>query len=551
MPSRSSANDWAALRNNHSRGPGVGLNLAPMYNINKILKNNHTSSFNSILLIHPPLVKPSEAPAGPAKLAGCLQEHGVDCRILDANIEGLLHLLNMPQTQSDTWTDRAYRRLQMNLILLRDWGLYTNSARYRRTVSDVNRVLRMSGLYDNIVLSLANYENRELSPLRSGDLLKAAGAPQSNPFYGYFQNRLTDILEKEVPDMIGFSINYLSQVLCAFAMIGFLKTRHPTLKIILGGGLVTSWMRRPGWKFPFAGLVDDMIAGPGEEALLSRFGKTASCPNTLPDYSLFPMEDYFAPGFILPYSASKGCYWRQCSFCPEQAEGNPYVNVPTKDVAKNLRTLTDRIKPALIHLLDNAISPAHLKALINHPPGAPWYGFVRMTPHLADPDFCMALKKSGCIMLKIGLESGSQGVLDALRKGIDLNTADSALKSLKQAGIATYVYLLFGTPAESLPEARRTLDFTVHHANEIGFLNLAIFNLPAYGPDADALTTSTFYEGDLSLYSAFEHPAGWNRGQVRQFLDKEFKRHPAIAAILKNDPPFFTSNHAPFLSIGY
>jgi hypothetical protein len=32
---------------------------------------------------------------------------------------------------------------------------------------------------------------------------------------------------------------------------------------------------------------------------------------------------------------------------------------------------------------------------------------------------------------------------------------------------------------------------------------------------------------------------------VRRFLEGEFKRHPAIAAIVRNDPPYFSSNHAP------
>ncbi|MBN1382629.1 MAG: radical SAM protein [Deltaproteobacteria bacterium] len=513
------------------------------------MNNNHSPSNRRLLLINPPLVKPSEPPAGPAKLAGFLHENDVDCRIWDANIEGILHLLNQPQTVKDTWTDRSYRHRQKNRELIKHRELYINGARYRRVVSDLNRILRVSARHDGIILSLANYEDRRLSPVKSDDLLKAAEAPQNNPFYGCFQNRLTDILDHEAPNLIGFSINYLSQALCAFAMIGFLRSRHPSLKIVLGGGLITSWMRRPGWRSPFAGLVDDMVAGPGEDALLSLAGKTASSRNTLPDYRLFPTEDYFAPGFILPYSASSGCYWRRCSFCPEKAEDNPYTTVSPKEVVKNLRTLTEQTKPALIHLLDNAVSPAHLQALIDQPPGAPWYGFVRMTPHLADPEFCSALKKSGCVMLKIGLESGDQGVLDALQKGIDLDVARKALKSIKKAGIATYIYLLFGTPAESLPEAGKTLDFTVRHIDEIDFLNLAVFNLPAYGPDADSLPTSPFYEGDLSLYRAFEHPAGWNRGQVRQFLDKEFKRHPAIAAILKNDPPFFTSNHAPFFNL--
>jgi len=120
------------------------------------------------------------------------------------------------------------------------------------------------------------------------------------------------------------------------------------------------------------------------------------------------------------------------------------------------------------------------------------------------------------------------------------------LKNLKAAGIATYVYLLFGTPAETAEAARQTLAFTAEHAEEIGFLNLAIFNLPAWGPDGERLDTGEFYEGDLSLYRPFSHPRGWNRGEVRRFLEREFKRDLAVAAILRRDPPFFTSNHAPF-----
>jgi radical SAM superfamily enzyme YgiQ (UPF0313 family) len=149
-------------------------------------------------------------------------------------------------------------------------------------------------------------------------------------------------------------------------------------------------------------------------------------------------------------------------------------------------------------------------------------------------------------MLKLGLESGDQAVLDSLCKGIELEIASPALKTLKKAGIATYVYLLFGTPAESLEAAERTLEFTVKHSESIDFLNIAIFNMPAHGADADRFETRDFYEGDLYLYKNFIHPDGWNRSAVRRFLDRKFKRHPAVAPILRRDPPFFTSNHAPF-----
>ncbi len=500
-----------------------------------------------MILINPPVAKPCEPPAGIAKLCGVLDHHGVGYKVFDANLEGLLYLLNIPPAQSDTWTRRAARHLSRHLASLNSWTAYHDDSRYRRTVKDLNRLLDMAANPSRACLGLANYQHEELSSARSADLIRAAENPQDNPFYPYFKKRLTDYLKTEEPSIIGFSLNYLSQALCTFAMIGFLRREHPEIKLVLGGGLVTSWMRNPDWHNPFKGLVDHLVAGPGEAFLLSLMGVTQTGDNHFrPNYDFLPLRDYFAPGPILPYSASSGCYWNKCSFCPERAEGNPYKTIPADKVTDDLLHLVDKHKPVLIHLLDNAISPSLMNEICKHPPGAPWYGFARITHHLIDPDFCQVLKQSGCVMLKLGLESGDQAVLESLQKGIDLQEASLALRNLKKAGIATYVYLLFGTPPEGLTEARKTLEFVAKHHDCIGFLNLAIFNMPVYGPEVQQMETRPFYEGDLSLYTGFDHPKGWSRQSVRQFLDKEFRRHPAIAPILRRDPPVFTSNHAPF-----
>ena len=503
-----------------------------------------------VLLVHPPMTKACEAPGGPARLAEALLRHGIACRIWDANAEGQLALLYRSSGDSlettDTWTRKAGRHLADHLASFRSWELYANPDRYRRAAADVNRLLAMAARPYGVRLSLTDYEADFLSPVRSADLLQAAAAPESNPFYGWFRERLTEILLETDVSHVGFSINYLSQALTAFAMVGFLRREYPMLRIVLGGGLITSWMRVPGWRNPFVGIADAMICGPGEAALVALLGEKYDGGPDRPDLDAFLPVNYLAPGAILPYSASSGCWWGRCSFCPELAEGNPYRPLPPKRATAELRALTIRVRPALIHLLDNALSPVLLKALAADPPGAPWYGFARVTPHLADPEFCRQLKESGCVMLKLGLESGDQAVLDALKKGVDLETVAAALRSLKEAGIATYVYLLFGTPAETPEAARRTLSFIAAHAAEIGFLNLALFNLPAHGPGGEGLASGTFYAGDLSLYRTFVHPVGWNRREVRRFLEKEFKKEPAIAAILRRDPPFFTSNHAPF-----
>ncbi|OGP73691.1 MAG: radical SAM protein [Deltaproteobacteria bacterium RBG_16_49_23] len=541
-----------------------------------------------MILIHPPVAKLCEPPAGIARLCGAMDYHGIRNTVLDANLEGLLHLLKSSPGSPDTWTSRALRHLHGHLDSLKSWDAYRNEDRYRRAIKDLNRLLEMTSHSSRVRISLANYQHEELSPARSGDLIKSAEHPEENPFYPYFRKRLTGLLRNEQPPLIGFSLNYLSQALCTFAMIGFLKREWPGIQLILGGGLVTSWMRRPHWQNPFEGLVDHLVAGPGEVPLLllmgvhpvRNSGGALNPPGIIlkcdppagqwdiisngvkglngcsergfgndhyrPSYDSFPLKDYFAPGPILPYSASSGCYWNRCSFCPERAEGNPYLVIPVEEVISDLHGLVERHQPVLIHFLDNAISPSLLKAICEHPPGVPWYGFVRITRHLTDLDFCLALKRSGCVMLKLGLESGDQTVLDNLQKGIHLEEVSSVLRNLKKAGIAAYVYLLFGTPPEGLIEARRTLEFVAKHYDCIGFLNLAIFNMPIYGPEAQEMETKQFYEGDLSLYTSFNHPKGWGRPLIRQFLDKEFKRHPAIASIVRRDPPVFTSNHAPF-----
>jgi len=500
-----------------------------------------------MLLIYPPSAKACEAPAGIARLAGTLKANGHACTLLDANLEGTLYLLHLSNTPSDTWSTRAYKHLEHNLQELKTPKLYQHTDRYRRVIADLNRVMEINGR-PRLGLNLANYQDRELSPLKSEDLLRSAEHAEDNIFFPYFSERLSQLINESQPKMIGFSLNYLSQALCTFAMIGFCKQQFPEIQIVAGGGLITSWLRNPNWHNPFTDLIDHLIAGPGERPLLELLNGTADPKiDHCPDYQGLPITDYLAPGFILPYAASSGCYWNKCSFCPERAEENPYLPLPIERVLDHLKHLTRQFPSSLIHFLDNAISPALLQGLAKNPPGADWYGFVRVSPLLADPEFCQSLRQSGCVMLKLGIESGDQNVLNKLDKGINLTLVSQVLNNLRDAGIATYVYLLFGTPPETITEARRTLKFIVNHHDSVTFLNLAIFNMPLGAPDTHLVKLKKFYNADLGLYTDFVHPQGWERQAVRRFLDQEFKRHPIIAKIMRRDPPLFTSNHAPFV----
>lgn len=505
-----------------------------------------------MLLIHPPVTRPCEPPAGIARLKAALNLSGVRATVLDANLEGLLYMLQAPAQPGDTWTRRAASSSARHLADLRSGRAFRNHATYSRVVRDLNRLLEVFSAPLEAKVSFGDYSSDYLQPVRTADLLRSAEQPEKNPFFGYYCARLPLLLEEQAPAWIGISVNYLSQALCVFALIGYLKQLAPGVRIALGGGLITSWMRRPGVRLDFTGLVDALIEGPGEEQLcrLANAGPVPHLKDVVPAYEPMDLGKYLAPGRIIPYSASQGCYWQQCSFCPERAEDNQYCPLPITTAVLHMQKLCREYRPALLHLLDNAISPALLAQLVRTPPGASWYGFARVTPELQDADFCRALRKSGCAMLQLGLESGSDRVLAEMNKGITSAEAACALRCLHDAGIATYVYLLFGTPWETEREAQQTMDFTAKHAPLIDFLNIAVFNMSAVQDADPAYAVRDFSDADLSLYTDFVHPSGWDRKTVRAFLDQRFKRHKAIAAIIKNKPPLFGSNHAPFFTRG-
>ena len=508
----------------------------------------------SILLINPPVAKPCEPPAGIAKLAGDLRANGIDYRLYDANIDSLLGLLDRPVRADDTWTKRARRQLRTHLGYLRSLSVYNNRDRYKRAVMDVNRILSVAGRANKANLSLCNHTAAHLSALRSTDLLKKAQHYAQDPFFPYFSRALVELLDQWEPDVFGLSITFMSQALSAFSMMGFIKQQFPHKKIVCGGGLVTSWLGIPGFQNPFAGLVDELVQGPGGQRVVDlcteggQSGVPVS-PITGYDFSGFDLQRYLSPLTVLPYSTSRGCYWKKCAFCPEKAENQPYQTDTPSNIIADLRQTIAKTSAGIVHFLDNALSPRLMRCLMEQPPKANWYGFARFSRHLADPDFAIGLKRSGCAMLKLGVESGDPAVLDRLQKGIDLQLVANALSNLHGAGIATYVYLLFGTPPENEKSAAKTMAFTAANAANIDFLNLSIFNLPAYNQDAKALDTEDFYAGDLSLYRNFIHPLGWHRDRVRHFLAKTFRKPAAIQRIIANDPPFFTSNHAPFYSL--
>ena len=158
----------------------------------------------SVLLIHPPVSKPCEPPPGIANLCGALRANGVRAAILDMNLGGLLTLIEGMRDPTDTWTRRAVRSRTRHLDLLRNPAGYSDFSTYKRAILDVNRLLQVFGNSRGLNLTLANYQSKSHSPLRSLDLIRSAENPEEDPFYPCFKEVLPSVLELKTPEWSGF-----------------------------------------------------------------------------------------------------------------------------------------------------------------------------------------------------------------------------------------------------------------------------------------------------------------------------------------------------------
>src|SRR5215470_1030061 len=80
-----------------------------------------------------------------------------------------------------------------------------------------------------------------------------------------------------------------------------------------------------------------------------------------------------------------------------------------------------------------------------------------------------ALKAAGCTEVWMGVESGSQKILDAMDKGLKISSVVTARQRLQQAGIRACYFLQFGYPGEGWKELKETVAFVRNtRPNDIG-----------------------------------------------------------------------------------
>ena len=74
-----------------------------------------------------------------------------------------------------------------------------------------------------------------------------------------------------------------------------------------------------------------------------------------PDFDGLPMEKYFVPEPVLPYLATRGCYWGRCEFC-DHGEGYTagYRTKKINAIIEEIGFLKDKYRTRHFHFTDES-----------------------------------------------------------------------------------------------------------------------------------------------------------------------------------------------------
>jgi radical SAM superfamily enzyme YgiQ (UPF0313 family) len=101
---------------------------------------------------------------------------------------------------------------------------------------------------------------------------------------------------------------------------------------------------------------------------------------------------------------------------------------------------------------------------------------------VADPELLKMMQKSGCRYLIIGVESGSQDVLDHIvRKGLDLRDVTGLARMCRGIDLPLFAFFLLGFPGETRRQISETVRFARRLSVRYGVFPFANFVIPLPG----------------------------------------------------------------------
>jgi radical SAM superfamily enzyme YgiQ (UPF0313 family) len=375
---------------------------------------------------------------------------------------------------------------------------------------------------------------------------------------------------KERPDVVGISIGTQMQLLAGLTFGKMIKETFPHIHVVVGGNVITRLQEDlANHERFFKEVFDSAILYEGEHALLwliealNGERDLASVPNLiyrdasglhrnrevytekttalpLPDFEGMPLDRYFVPELIIPYLATRGCYWGRCTFCDHgQGYFDQYRGVPVQQVVEQIKALRDKYHCRHFLFSDESYPPALFKKisqlLVDQNVGIKWTTLIRFEETLQDQATWDLAAKAGCCTLYYGMESANERVLNLMDKHAKKSVIQRNLHMAAQAGIWNHVMAFYGFPGETLDEAMETRQFVLE--NQPVIHSLELFYFVAYrhtpmvrNPEKFGITIHKQEDYDLPLdyYYTLNDPSTLSCLDAMQLCEEFYKNdfHP-------------------------
>ncbi|MBF0450252.1 MAG: B12-binding domain-containing radical SAM protein [Candidatus Magnetomorum sp.] len=193
-----------------------------------------------------------------------------------------------------------------------------------------------------------------------------------------------------------------------------------------------------------------------------------------PSWDLFPIEKYItAPKFhpfhqhdrVMTISTGRGCPYN-CNFCYRVCV---YRSRPVFDILNEIEFIVDKYNVNGFIFLDDLVMVSEKRVkefceeILNRNIKFKYHITGRI--NVVNREILRLLKKSGCVSIFYGIESGNQKILDNIPKKITIDQIIKAIAITREFNIYCEYGLMFGQPGED----EKTLHDTVDLVKQLTF----------------------------------------------------------------------------------
>jgi anaerobic magnesium-protoporphyrin IX monomethyl ester cyclase len=165
--------------------------------------------------------------------------------------------------------------------------------------------------------------------------------------------------------------------------------------------------------------------------------------------------------FSLNIVASRGCPYR-CNWCAKPIYGDSFAVRSASSVAEEMRRLKYDFGAQHLWFADDifGLRPKWVRELAVEVErlGAAVPFKMQSRVDLMTVDTVRALRRAGCAEVWLGIESGSQRILDAMEKGTQVEQIAEARENLRKEGICACYFLQFGYQGETWEDIQKTVE---------------------------------------------------------------------------------------------